>query len=197
MKNIERRAFAFELRAAKELPEIAGHAALFNSISETLGSFMPFREIIRPGAFAKTIKQDDIRMLWNHNTDMVLGRNRAGTLRLAEDDKGLVVENDPPDAAWARDLITSMQRGDVTQMSFGFSTITAHWETKDGMDLRVLEEVRLFDVSPVTFPAYTKTDVSVRSADAVYADFLSERDGYSPLYDLRLRELNLRLRRHP
>ena len=161
----EIRTVPIELRVeGGDTPKIVGHAAVFNKWSEDLGGF---REKIASGAFTKTIKEGDIRALFNHDANFVLGRNKAGTLTLEEDKKGLKVSIDPPDAQWARDLTTSIERGDITQMSFGFRTIKDQWTTpKDGKDnQRELLEVELFDVSPVTFPAYPQTDVGVRSLD--------------------------------
>jgi HK97 family phage prohead protease len=141
-------------------PVIAGYAAVFNSPSEDLGGF---RETIRPGAFRKTIKEGDIRALWNHDANYVLGRKSAGTLTLREDDHGLAFEVTPPDTQWARDLLTSIERRDVTQMSFAFSAIRDKWAQGDGAQTRELLEVRLFEVSPVTFPAYPATEANLRS----------------------------------
>jgi hypothetical protein len=98
-----------------------------------------------------------------------LGRNRAGTLKLSEDERGLKIEIDPPDTQFARDLMVSIERGDISQMSFGFETIKDSWERSaegNNLDIRTLEKVRLWDVSPVTFPFYKETDVAVRSHEA-------------------------------
>ena len=140
---------------------IEGHAAVFDSWSETLGGIFPFKEKVRKGAFAEG--RDDIRALFNHDPNYVLGRNRAGTLELVEDDVGLRVRITPPDTSWARDITTSIRRGDISQMSIGFVVEDDEWSSKDGIDTRDLKKVRLFDVSPVTFPAYTATDVGVRA----------------------------------
>jgi len=190
-KQKEQRAFAGELRVdgggdGKEGTQrtIRGHAAVFNAPSEDLGGF---REIIEPGAFTGALG-DDVRALLNHNPDFVLGRTRAGTLRLAEDAKGLAIEIDPPDTQTARDLLVSIQRGDINQMSFGFWVVSDRWEKKDGENIRYVEEVRLFDVSPVTFPAYPQTDVGVRSlADvaAAGAAVLASKEKSSPGTGLR------------
>ena len=142
---------------------IEGHAAVFDSWSETLGGIFPFKEKVRKGAFAESIGKDDIRALFNHDPNYVLGRNRAGTLELVEDDVGLRVRITPPDTSWARDITTSIRRGDISQMSIGFVVEDDEWSSKDGIDTRELKKVRLFDVSPVTFPAYTATDVGVRA----------------------------------
>ena len=163
-EQIERRMMATEIRVetrAEGQRVIAGHAAVFHSLSEDLGGF---REKIAPGAFDETASTDDIRALFNHSPNFVLGRNRAGTLRLREDAKGLAVEIDAPDTQTARDLMTSIDRGDVSGWSFGFRTISDLWERKDGgMEERTLVKVRLIDVSPVTFPAYPQTDLALRS----------------------------------
>ena len=142
---------------------IEGHAAVFDSWSETMGGIFPFKEKVRKGAFAESIGKDDIRALFNHDPNYVLGRNRAGTLELVEDDVGLRVRITPPDTSWARDITTSIRRGDISQMSIGFVVEDDEWSSKDGIDTRELKKVRLFDVSPVTFPAYTATDVGVRA----------------------------------
>jgi HK97 family phage prohead protease len=141
-----------------ESPKIVGYAAVFGKMSEDLGGF---REKIRKGAFAKTIKEGDIRGLFNHDPNFVLGRNKSGTLELEEDDKGLRISLTPPKTQIINDLVIEpMRRGDISQMSFGFRTIKDEWEDKS---TRELVEVRLFDISPVTFPAYPQTSVKVRS----------------------------------
>lgn len=149
---------------------IEGHAAVFDSWSETLGGIFPFKEIVRKGTFNESIGKDDIRALFNHDPNYVLGRNRAGTLELVEDEIGLRVRITPPDTSWAKDIQTSIRRGDITQMSIGIIVEEDEWSTQDGMDVREIRKVKLFDVSPVTFPAYTATDVGVRA--------MQEYDGY-------------------
>jgi hypothetical protein len=167
--SLERRATATaQFRfAGSEKRTITGYAAVFNALSEDLGWF---REKIAPGAFAESLRRgDDVRALVNHDANLVLGRSASGTLRMSEDATGLLVEIDPPDTQVARDLVVSMERGDITQMSFGFYTERQEWdETKDPI-VRTLLQVRLFDVSVVTYPAYPQTDVSVRSRDAALA----------------------------
>lgn len=144
-------------------PAIEGYASVFDSWSEELGGNSPFRERVVKGAFEETIQNDDIRALFNHDPNYVLGRNKAGTLTLEEDEKGLKVRIVPPDTQWAKDLLVSIKRGDITQMSFGFTVILDRWSYEDNLDVRELLKVKLFDVSPVTFPAYAQTECGIRT----------------------------------
>jgi HK97 family phage prohead protease len=166
--ELERRQIkARELRvvdAEGQRPRILGYGAVFNEWSDDLGGF---RERIAPGAFAGSLQRDDIRSLFNHDPNHVLGRNLAGTLRLAEDAVGLALEVEPPDAQWAADLLASIRRGDISGMSFGFRTLRDEWmPVQAGPSERVLVEVALYDVGPVTFPAYPQTSVTVRQKAA-------------------------------
>lgn len=143
-----------------------GYAAVFDSWSEPL----PFREKIAPGAFRGSLKQrNDIKMLWNHDTGMVLGSTRAGTLQLREDDRGLKVIAQLPNTTVGRDTAELLRRGDVDSMSFGFSIPRNGDEwSADGSE-RTLKAVRLHEVSVVAFPAYSATagTTSVRGLDKV------------------------------
>lgn len=164
MNKQERRIAVAELRVLSEEgkgQKIAGHAAKFDVLSEDLGGF---RERIAPGAFAKAIQESDVRALWNHDANIVLGRNKAGTLRLSEDLAGLAFEVDMPDTQLVRDMVLApIARGDVNQCSFGFYTVADKWAKVDGEWIRTLLECKLLDVSPVTYPAYPQTDVAMRS----------------------------------
>jgi len=140
---------------------IIGYPAVFNKLSEDLGGF---REKISPGAFA-TLETDDVRALVDHDPSKILGRNKSGTLKLEQNTKGLKATIKPPDTQTGRDIMASIARGDIDGMSFGFRTVTDSWETVDGEEIRTLEKVELFDVSPVTYPAYLDTSVAVRSLD--------------------------------
>lgn len=173
--DLEQRSFAIDGFAVEERegkgPVIRGHAAVFDQLSDDLGGF---RERILPGAFAEAIVQDDVRGLFNHDVNFVLGRNRAGTLRLAEDQKGLAFEIDAPATPTIRDLVLEpMRRGDVTQMSFKFQVRMdgQDWAVdEDGVTIRTLKKLRLFDISPVVFPAYPQTDAAVRELRAWQAE---------------------------
>jgi len=168
--DLERRTFSLELRVKGDAdPVIEGYGALFNSESQDLGGF---REKIAPGAFARSIKNNkDIMSLFNHDPSMVLGRTGNGTLTLREDKTGLHMEVKPPNTAAARDIIEVIRRGDVTGQSFQFVTVRDSWEglDADSDTIRTLEEVRLLEVGPVVFPAYTDTKVSARALDKLGA----------------------------
>jgi HK97 family phage prohead protease len=165
--GISRRSIPFEYRM-EEMEDgtriIRGHGSVFNSLSEDLGGF---REIIHTGAFDEALGKSDIRCLINHDANLILGRNTSGTLEVGIDEAGLSYSCKLPDTSYARDLSVSLDRGDITQSSFAF---TMDWEREgetydyelreDGqwvLHIRQVEE--LFDVSPVTFPAYKAADV--------------------------------------
>ena len=175
--NEERRiAGPVEVRERDGKPVLVGYAAVFDQLSNDLGGFV---ERIQRGAFAGAIK-GDVRALWQHDSLYVLGRTTNGTLQLAEDDKGLLVEITPPDTQWARDALTSIQRGDVSQMSFGFNVPKGSdtWKREGKVSVRTLTVVDpLHDVSPVTFPAYPQTSVDIRAIEeGLRAHPLSEDD---------------------
>lgn len=159
--TVELRSVQPEGEGQQEKRTLTGYIALFDTLSEDLGWF---REKIAKGAFTESIAKDDIRALVNHDPNLVLGRNRAGTLRLREDEKGLVFEVDLPDTTWAKDYAESVRRGDITQCSFGFMTDSDTWDYDSNPYIRTLNKVSLFDVSPiVTYPAYTDTSTSLRA----------------------------------
>jgi HK97 family phage prohead protease len=145
---------------------LAGHAAVFDQEAILWG----FREQVAPRAFKKSIKESDVRALFNHDPNHVLGRNKAGTLRLAEDSVGLAYEIELPDTQFAQDLARSIERGDISQSSFAFEVVAGgeKWsypeKGSNELPLRTIREVKLFDISPVTYPAYEGTDVDIQRA---------------------------------
>jgi HK97 family phage prohead protease len=145
---------------------IGGYAAVFNSDTR-IGDY--FIERIAPGAFTAAIARDDVRCLYNHHDRYVIGRTASGTLRLSEDATGLAYEADPPDATWARDMVVSIERGDINQSSFAFRATREQWDETGELPVRTILEVELLDVSPVTYPAYDDSTVGVR-AQAVLAE---------------------------
>lgn len=161
MIPIERRRLReFEVRVAeKGEPRFVGYAAVFNELSEDFGGF---REKVLPGAFTDSIGTDDVRMLFNHDPNYVLARNKSGTLKLKEDNHGLYYEAIPPNTQWAKDLLESVKRGDISQNSFGFIVPDDGFEYDSKTKTRSLKKAKLLDVSIVTYPAYTGTRVEVR-----------------------------------
>ncbi len=149
---------------------IQGHAVVYNKLSVDLGGFV---EIIKPGAFKNVLARPnlDVRATFNHDPNMVLGRNRSGTLRLSEDEQGVLIQDSLPDTQYARDLEILIGRGDVNQMSFAFlvapggDTWAPDAETK-AFTRTITEFADLYDVAVVTYPAYPDTDVALRSLAA-------------------------------
>jgi uncharacterized protein len=161
--TMERRSLtaAPELRASDKGKTIAGYAAVFNQETDIGGSF---REVIAPGAFKGTL-DNDIRALVDHDTGRVIGRSKAGTLRMVEDDHGLAVEIDLPDTTDGRDLAKLLERGDISGMSFGFRVTHDEWDETKEIPTRTIREVELFEVSAVAFPAYDGTELAMRSLE--------------------------------
>jgi HK97 family phage prohead protease len=158
---------ALEARRDNGAPTMVGYAAVFDTETDIAGIF---REKILRGAFADAISKAsaDVHALFNHDDNLVLGRMRSGTLRLAEDQKGLKVEIDPPDTQDVRDLMVKMKRGDIDQMSFAFTMRggVQTWDESREPPLRIIERVgELYDVSVVTRGAYPTTEVGVRSLE--------------------------------
>jgi HK97 family phage prohead protease len=162
---------SLELRATTASPELLagtkgktakGYAALFNTRAEIAGAFV---EVIAPGAFQGAVDGADVRALIDHDSGRVIGRTKAGTLRLAEDDQGLMVEIDLPDTTDGRDLAVQLERGDISGMSFGFRVTKEEWDETGDMPVRTIRAVDLFEVSAVAFPAYADTTIALRSLD--------------------------------
>lgn len=155
---------SFKTRAEGEKKYIEGYFAVFNSIYVM---WPGATESIAPGAFANTLG-GDVRALIDHETRLVLGRNSAGTLELREDSHGLwgSIEINPNDLD-AMNLYARVQRGDVDQCSFGFEIIKEDTDVRDDGSIHwTIREVKLYEVSIVTFPAYEDTAVKARKKDA-------------------------------
>lgn len=187
-----------ELRAKSEEDGgavIEGYAAVFNSLSEDLGGWF---ERIQPGSF-KDALGDDVRALFNHDPNLILGRSTSGTLELEEDSKGLKYKIKMPKTRTAADLVESINRGDVSQSSFAFMVRAGgqNWVEEDGKLVRVLTSVRLYDVSPVTYPAYLGTDTSVAKRSLADWKKADQREMQSGLdIDILKKRLDLRAKTH-
>ena len=144
---------------------LAGYAAVFNS-EANLGTFS---EVIRPGAFAKSLATgSSIRALYHHDAHALLGTTRGGTLQLREDAHGLAFELALPDTTHGRDLAILVDRGDVAGCSFGFKVPDGgdRWEQRGTVMVRELLEVELHEVTLTADPAYADTSVAMRSRKA-------------------------------
>jgi HK97 family phage prohead protease len=151
---------------------VRGYAAVFGKPSEDLGGFV---EYIDRGAF-DSVLNDDVRALFNHDPNMLLGRTVSKTLRVWQDEQGLAYELTLPDTAPARDLRTLIERGDVNQSSFAFRVAKDgdKWVMQGDKTTRYIKRLsRLYDVSPVTYPAYPDTSVATRSMQAALRPALS------------------------
>lgn len=158
----ETRSYESEIKAVGEGRTVEGYASVFNSMSEDLGGF---REIILPGAFANVL-DNDVRALYNHDSNYLLARTASGTLELWEDDKGLGYRFEMPNTTYGNDMLELFRRGDLSQSSFGFTVEKDSWKLENGQHVRYIESVSsLFDVSPVVYPAYTAASSGLRSAE--------------------------------
>ncbi len=163
-ENIEVRHMNIELRSveAEDRVELIGYPVLFNTLSNDLGGF---KEKINKNAFTKSLETSDVRALFEHNPQKVLGRESAGTLKLESRTKGIEMIVKPPNTGWALDLLTSIERGDINQMSFGFKVIDDSFTKEDEVIIRTIKEANIRDVSIVSFPAYPETKVALRSLE--------------------------------
>ena len=181
------------LRAADgddKRPTLEGHAAMFDTWTQIGGDAWGFMERIAPGAFRKSLDEDDYRAFFNHDSNIVLGRKSAKTAVFEEDEKGLRTVIYPPDTQHGRDVVTLIERGDVTGMSFMFRTIREEWEEprgKDDLPKRTILEVVLYEAGPVTFPAYEATSISARDRAKSLLDARAELDRGLPSADVLAR----------
>jgi len=194
-ENIEVRNFeASELRIEnKESREVVGYGSVFNSLSENLGGF---RERIDERAFDDVL-ENDVRALFNHDSNYILGRTTARTLSLSVDEKGLRYSVNIPETSYGDDLMISLDRGDITQNSFGFIVEEDDWsQDEEGNTIRTIKKIsRLLDVSLVTYPAYPSATIAQRGLTN-YREQLEESKNEKTDKDLinrNLLELKLKL----
>ncbi|HVW36613.1 MAG TPA: HK97 family phage prohead protease [Pirellulales bacterium] len=155
------------------LPNITGYGAVYWNSKDSGSQYMLYADLaerIVPGAFDRAIREDDVRALFNHDANKVLGRTTSGTLSLRSDVKGLFYEVRPdPSTGVARDVVGYLQRGDVSGSSFSFIPTDVVWREEGDLVIREVHAVKLFDVGPVTFPAYTSATSGLRSAGGQYS----------------------------
>lgn len=164
---------ALEQRAEGKPPVITGYAAVFYDPADAGTEYRLWDDTVErilPGCFDRAMREDDCRALFNHQDGAVLGRTTSGTLKLSVDKKGLRYEIEPPDTQTARELVELIRRGDVTGSSFSFLPKSTTWSRVDDTYVIERKDVTLFDVGPVTFPAYASTEAGVRAAHADQAD---------------------------
>jgi len=184
----EIRTFGMELRAMdkEEKRTVRGYAATFENRSGDLGGFI---ETIDREAFSDT-DMEDVRALFNHDSNFVLGRTKAGTLRLMVDENGLAYEIDMPDTQLGRDMYESIKRGDISQSSFAFTIEDDEYRKEGDTVYRTIKKIKkLYDVAPVTFPAYESTSVQARKIDELKNQELKEENSNTDA--IRNRELYL------
>ncbi len=166
-EHIERRTVGFgeaEIRLADgEKPKLAGYAAKYNVWADIYG----FRERIKAGAFDAALKTSDTRGLKNHDPNLLLGRESSGTLRLKSNSVGLRFEIDVPDTTTGKDTVEEVRRGDLSGCSFAFTVAEDDWKYFDDKpaERTIVRIGALYDVGPVTYPAYEDTSVSVRAKE--------------------------------
>ena len=146
---------------------LTGYAAVFyrdDNPNTEFELWEGYVERILPGAFDRALKEDDVRGLFNHDSNHVLGRTKSGTLKLSVDNVGLRYEIDLPDTQSGNDTKTLINRGDVDGSSFAFIADGVERRREDGIEIREITSVQLFDVGPVTYPAYAATTADTRTA---------------------------------
>jgi hypothetical protein len=174
----QKREFRFstaELKSAgsKAKPRISGYAARYGIKTQLQPGLS---EVIMPGAFRATVaRKDDCYACFNHDSQQILGRVRAGTLRLTEDAEGLHFDCDiDPEVSYANDLLRNISSGAVSECSFGFFADDDSLTDDENGLLRQLNACTVFDVSPVIQPAYSGTSVSARSRDMLFPQGMPE-----------------------
>lgn len=149
---------------------VVGYASVFYNPLDPGTEFQLYRDLVErimPGAFDRALREDDVRGLFNHDSNQVLGRTASGTLKLSADEKGLRYEISPPNTQLGRDLPVLVQRGDVSGSSFAFTIDSQTFRTEGDHDVREINAVTLYDVGPVTYPAYESTTAGLRCAEGI------------------------------
>jgi len=170
---------------------VSGYGAVFNSKSENLGGFYEF---ISPSAITQeTIDKSDIRALINHDQNLVLARSTSGTLKVEVDEKGMRYSFDIPQTSYGKDLAINMKNGNISQSSFAFTIARDgdNWTTdEEGNDIRTITKIeRLYDVSPVVYPAYSQAESDLVVAQRGLAMYKEKQEIKEEENDLVMRSL--------
>ncbi len=175
----ERRSFPGVVRAEQRdgAWHVVGTAVVFGQRSLDMGGWV---EVIAPSVATCLNSSPDVRCLRDHDPSLILGRTVSGTLTLRADETGIHYDAVAPETQYARDLATVMERGDVTQSSFSFVCVDDTWNYDEvsGYYVRTVQQIELYDVSPVTFPAYTQTTSGMRSAPSTMPGEVRSRLGF-------------------
>jgi len=179
-REIRVRPLTAEIRTNEDGEEyIEGYVVQFEKLSERLWGFY---DKVRKGAFERTLKEhrDRIKALWNHNSDLVIGSLKSGSLEMFEDEKGLRFKLTPNKSRAGQDALEMIRAGDVDGVSFGFDKRKQEWDESDpNMVVRTLIEVDLWEISPTPFPAYPDSEVAARSQEGeqnAYEEYLAQKN---------------------
>ena len=189
---MEKRIFNIENRFEKRedgQEVVVGYGSIFNSRSENLGGFY---EYISPTAISEeTIAKSDVRALINHDANLILARSTSGTLDLWVDEKGLKYEFEIPETSYGKDLAINMKNGNLNQSSFAFTVGDDEWSTDDnGNDIRTITSIdKLFDISVVSYPAYSQADSDLVVAQRGLAMYKEKQEIKEEETDLVARSL--------
>jgi len=184
MKHEIRAGLPVEVRAEGSTIKVSGYAAVFNERAN-IGDM--FEEVIAPGAFRAAIGRDDVVFLINH-AGLPMARTRSGTLTLIEDERGLYMESElDPEDPDVRAIVPKMKRGDLDKMSFAFYPTVQEWDESGDLPVRTIREASLADVSIVTNPAYSGTDIGLRSLQAHRETIQSQHAGEAVAARMRMK----------
>lgn len=161
----------YEIRStelSREDAKLVGYVVKWNSRSQLIWG--DFYEQFAPKAFSESLKnQPDIRALFEHDHKSLLGRTTSNTLILNEDDRGLRFELTPPDTQLGRDLLVSVDRGDIRGMSFGFIATSESWDFNQEPCLRTVTNAEIYEVTVTSMPAYQESDIQIAKRSMIEA----------------------------
>lgn len=168
MKTMELRSSKVDLTSNGEMI-VSGYVNRPGALSEVLGVVNKFREKIAKGAFAEAIEngQRDIDFLAEHDSKSILASTRNGSLELREDEQGLFMSATITPTSWGQDYYTLISSGLIKNMSFGFRAIKDSWSRENGMNIRTVEELELYEISAVKDPAYSQSTIAARGIDLI------------------------------
>jgi HK97 family phage prohead protease len=173
---------------------VSGRAIVYNSLSVPIPEYGGLREMIFPGAVTNALIGADIRLLVNHDANLVLGRNTSGTMTLKEDEMGLSFECQLGSQSYAQDLAVTLSRGDMSGCSFAFNIENSTTDKVAGESVVVIRKISdVSDLSVVTYPAYTATTASVRSLIFNEPEKVVTLDPPDELWEVKNRQRQLQL----